>query len=149
MTPPMSLLRREEALCRSTPPTKYSLELRGRSAWTRQSTHLPERRREFRCCIALPLFGGPMRLLDLRPGGASMSDIDQKVEFEPVEMTPGLGWCVRVVLPTGKKIHLGDFNTEAEAREWIVRKSAAWFKLKECESRRGEQDARAPTDLDQ
>jgi hypothetical protein len=72
-----------------------------------------------------------------------MSDIDQKVEFTPVEVTPGLGWCVRVILPTAKQIHVGDFNTEAEAREWIARKSAAWFKLKECESRRGEQDASA------
>ena len=67
-----------------------------------------------------------------------MDDLKTKVEFAPVKKA-GSGWCVRVVLPNGKELDLGGFDTEFEAREWIVRKSAAWLKLKGCESSRAAQ----------
>jgi hypothetical protein len=55
--------------------------------------------------------------------------IDQLApKFEPVEMKFGKGWYVLATLPRGTPIQLGSFRTEAEAREWIARKSAAWLK---------------------
>jgi hypothetical protein len=50
------------------------------------------------------------------------------VEFEPVEMKIGKGWCVRAKPPKGTPALLGGFKTEEEAREWIRRKSPAWLK---------------------
>jgi hypothetical protein len=58
----------------------------------------------------------------------NMADIKHKVEFEPVPMKIGAGWFVRVMLPRGEQPRLGGFNSEAEAREWIKRKSAAWLR---------------------
>jgi hypothetical protein len=52
----------------------------------------------------------------------------RKVIFEPVEMMIGRGWYVLVKLPSGPDRQLGGFNTEAEAQEWIKRKSAEWLK---------------------
>jgi hypothetical protein len=63
-----------------------------------------------------------------------MATTKPKVEFEPVPMKIGSGWCVRVTLPYGASPQLGGFKTEEEAREWIRRKSAAW--LREYESGR-------------
>jgi plasmid replication initiation protein len=65
-----------------------------------------------------------------------MTDTKPKVEFEPVETKASGAWHVQATLPSGKQMMLGGFDTEAEAREWIARKSAAWLKLKECEGNR-------------
>ena len=65
-----------------------------------------------------------------------MDDVKLKVEFEPVKIKTGAGWCVHVVLPNGKELDIGGFNNEGEAREWIARKSAIWLKLKGCEALR-------------
>ncbi len=64
-----------------------------------------------------------------------MDDVKHKVEFEPVVAKTG-GWCVRALLPNGKELNLGGFNSEPEAIEWIARKSLAWLKLKGCETLR-------------
>ena len=58
--------------------------------------------------------------------------VKPKVEFTPVEKKRQ-EWVVRAVLPTGKELQIGAFNCEAEAREWIERKSAFWLSLKGCE----------------
>jgi hypothetical protein len=71
----------------------------------------------------------------------AMDDVKHKVEFEPVALKDRGGWCVRALLPNGKELNLGGFNTVLEAKEWIVRKSAAWLKLKGCESLRSAQDS--------
>jgi hypothetical protein len=65
-----------------------------------------------------------------------MSDLKPRVDFEPVEAKTGAGWQVRATIPTGKQVFLGSFNTQAEAREWIERKSSAWLQLKACEAMR-------------
>ncbi|MFZ1962133.1 MAG: hypothetical protein WAU78_01455 [Roseiarcus sp.] len=57
-----------------------------------------------------------------------MTNIRPKMEFEPVELTVGQGWCVRITLPQGKQPQLGNFRTEVEAHEWIKRRSLAWLK---------------------
>jgi hypothetical protein len=54
--------------------------------------------------------------------------IKPKVEFEPVPMKIGSGWCVQVTLPYGNNPKLGGFKTEQEAREWTARNSAEWLK---------------------
>jgi hypothetical protein len=59
-----------------------------------------------------------------------------KVEFEPIVAQSGENWAVRATLPSGKKVDLGCFNNEGEAREWIARKSSAWLTLKGCEGGR-------------
>ena len=55
-----------------------------------------------------------------------MTTLSPKVDFQPIEMKVGSGWFVRVTLPRGEPPRLGGFKTEAEATEWIKRKSAVW-----------------------
>jgi hypothetical protein len=50
-----------------------------------------------------------------------------KVTFEPAKMQVGLGWYVLVTFPDGEKTQIYDFNTKAEARDWIANKSASWL----------------------
>jgi len=57
-----------------------------------------------------------------------MAVVNAKVEFQPVRMDSGAGWFIRVLLPKGEQPRLGGFNTEAEATEWIRRRSAVWLK---------------------
>jgi hypothetical protein len=47
--------------------------------------------------------------------------------FEPVELTDGSGWYVRLTCPAMLPQHIGVFRTEAEAREWIGAKSVEWL----------------------
>ena len=51
-----------------------------------------------------------------------------KAIFEPVELKDGIGWYVRLTLPGRAPPHIGNFKTEAEAREWIEKHSAGWLK---------------------
>jgi hypothetical protein len=57
-----------------------------------------------------------------------MANTNAKVEFQPVRMNDGEGWFVRVLLPKGEQPRLGGFNSEAEAMDWIRRKSAVWLR---------------------
>jgi len=57
-----------------------------------------------------------------------MANIIGKVEFQAVRMDSGAGWFIRVLLPEGEQPRLGGFSTEAEAADWIKRKSAGWLK---------------------
>jgi hypothetical protein len=54
-----------------------------------------------------------------------------KTKFEPAELKAGIGWCVRLTLPSGRQPQIDGFETEAEAREWIKARSAAWLKMYE------------------
>lgn len=65
-----------------------------------------------------------------------MSDVKPYVAFEAVQLKERGEWRIQVTLPSGEQKQLGSFNTEAEAKEWIAVKSAAWLKLKQCEAAR-------------
>jgi hypothetical protein len=59
---------------------------------------------------------------------ACMATSIPKVDFQPVEMTTGKGWFVRVMLPRGEPPRLGGFRTEDEAIEWIKNNSGTWLR---------------------
>jgi hypothetical protein len=64
------------------------------------------------------------------------AEVNSKTAFEPVRMQDGpTQWHVRATLPSGKQMQLGDFATEAEAKEWIALKSTEWGELRECQLR--------------
>jgi hypothetical protein len=46
-------------------------------------------------------------------------------EFRP-EMLKGGRWFVAVKTGNGPDSHIGDFDTEAEAKDWILTKSKYW-----------------------
>jgi hypothetical protein len=46
-------------------------------------------------------------------------------EFEP-QMTRSGRWFVSVKTGNGPDSHIGDFETEAEAKDWIARKARYW-----------------------
>jgi hypothetical protein len=46
-------------------------------------------------------------------------------EFEP-QMTKDGRWYVSVKTRNGPDSHVGDFETEAEAKDWIVKKAKYW-----------------------
>ena len=56
----------------------------------------------------------------------AMVDPAHDATFEAVEMKDGSGWYVRLTRPAMLPQHIGDFKTEAEAREWIAAESAKW-----------------------
>lgn len=63
-------------------------------------------------------------------------DLDAKPAFQPIRTKDGLAdWRVRATFPSGKRIVLGAFCSEAEALEWIALKSAEWGRLRQCERR--------------
>ncbi len=49
----------------------------------------------------------------------AMADPARDATFEAVEMKDGSGWYVRLTRPAMLPQQIGDFKTEAEAREWI------------------------------
>jgi hypothetical protein len=51
-----------------------------------------------------------------------------EISFTPVEWKILPEWYVRATLPDGKELRIGGFKTEANAREWIAKSSAAWIK---------------------
>ena len=57
----------------------------------------------------------------------AMTDPATDPIFEAVELRDGSGWYVRLTRPNMLPQHIGDFKTEAEAREWIGAKSAEWL----------------------
>jgi hypothetical protein len=60
---------------------------------------------------------------------ASMPQRKRIVKFEPIELKAAEpGWFVRVTLPHGEQIHINEFRTETEAKDWIADKAAAWLK---------------------
>jgi hypothetical protein len=64
-------------------------------------------------------FRGSIRLA----GGMAKLDLDP--QFEP-EMIKSGRWFVSVKTGNGPDSHIGDFATEAEAKEWISAKSRYW-----------------------
>jgi hypothetical protein len=46
-------------------------------------------------------------------------------QFEP-QMIKGGRWFVSVVTGNGPDSHIGDFETEVEAKRWILTKSQYW-----------------------
>jgi hypothetical protein len=58
---------------------------------------------------------------------SSMAEHLAEETFEAVELRDGSGWYVRLTRPAMLPQHIGDFKTEAEAREWIGAKSAEWL----------------------
>jgi hypothetical protein len=62
------------------------------------------------------------------------ADVKSKTAFEPVRMKDGPEqWRVRATLPSGKQVHLGAFDSEAAAKEWITLKSVEWGALRQCQ----------------
>ena len=57
-----------------------------------------------------------------------MAKAKPEIRFEPVEWKILPEWYVLVTLPDGKELRIGGFKTEADARAWIVKSSAAWIK---------------------
>ena len=51
-----------------------------------------------------------------------------EIKFKPVEWKILPEWYVLVTLPDGKELRIGGFKTEANARDWIAKSSAAWIK---------------------
>jgi hypothetical protein len=56
-----------------------------------------------------------------------MADPDRDATFEAVELKDRSGWCVRLTRAAMLPQQIGDFKTEAEAREWIRAKSREWL----------------------
>jgi hypothetical protein len=56
-----------------------------------------------------------------------MGEPTRLATFDAVELRDGGGWYVRLTRPAMLPQHIGDFKTEAEAREWIGAKSAEWL----------------------
>jgi hypothetical protein len=59
------------------------------------------------------------------PRSHTVSMKRQFLEFKP-ELTRGGRWFVAIVTGYGPDSHIGDFETEAEAKEWILTKSKYW-----------------------
>jgi hypothetical protein len=57
----------------------------------------------------------------------AMTDPAHDATFEAVELKDGSGWYVRLTRPAMLPQQIGDFKTEAEAREWIGAESAKWL----------------------
>jgi hypothetical protein len=47
--------------------------------------------------------------------------------FKPRAFKDGSGWHVEVEWPDGTTQHVDDFGSEAEAGDWIARKSEQWI----------------------
>jgi hypothetical protein len=56
-----------------------------------------------------------------------MADSARDATFEAVEMKDGSGWYVRLTRSAMLPQQIGDFKTEAEARQWIADESAKWL----------------------
>jgi hypothetical protein len=64
-----------------------------------------------------------------------MSDVHDKISFEPQRMRIGPEWCVKATFPDGYTEQIVGFLTEAEAIEWIEGdQSKQWLR------RRGRKD---------
>ena len=57
----------------------------------------------------------------------AMADPARDATFEAVQMKDGSGWYVRLTRPAMLPQQIGDFKTEAEARQWIADESAKWL----------------------
>jgi hypothetical protein len=47
------------------------------------------------------------------------------------EYKDGRGWCVQATSDDGITENVGDFASDSEAKDWIVRKSIAYFKARQ------------------
>ena len=53
------------------------------------------------------------------------------LKLTPREYKDGSGWYVEAVGRDGVAENIGGFHSDAEARDWISAKSAAYFKARE------------------
>jgi hypothetical protein len=66
-----------------------------------------------------------------------MPDKDRRVTAKlPIPLTPleykdGRGWYVQATGDNGIIENVGDFSSDSEAKDWIVRKSIAYFKARQ------------------
>jgi hypothetical protein len=56
-----------------------------------------------------------------------MHDPALDATFEAVELKDGSAWYMRLTRPEMLPQHIGEFKTQAEAREWTGVKSAKWL----------------------
>jgi hypothetical protein len=47
------------------------------------------------------------------------------------EYRDGRGWYIEAIADNGAPENIGDFPTDAEAQEWIIHKSTAYFKRRQ------------------
>ena len=50
---------------------------------------------------------------------------------DPREYKDGRGWYVELTSDGGIAENVGDFSSDSEAKDWIVRKSIAYFKARQ------------------
>jgi hypothetical protein len=56
---------------------------------------------------------------------------DRSPQCTPREYKDGRGWYVEATGDGGITENVGDFPSASEAQEWIVRKSPAYFKVRQ------------------
>jgi hypothetical protein len=52
-------------------------------------------------------------------------------QLTPREYKDGRGWYVEAISDGGTAENVGDFASDSEAKDWIVRKSTAYFKARQ------------------
>jgi hypothetical protein len=52
-------------------------------------------------------------------------------QLTPREYKDGRGWYVQATSDDGIIENVGDFSSDSEAKDWIVRKSIAYFKARQ------------------
>jgi hypothetical protein len=61
----------------------------------------------------------------------SMTQKHSPPQLTPREYKDGRGWYIEATSDVGITENLGDFTSEFEANDWIVRKSTAYFKARQ------------------
>jgi hypothetical protein len=56
---------------------------------------------------------------------------DRSPQCTPREYKDGRGWYVQATSDDGVTENLGDFASDLEAKDWITRKSIAYFKVRQ------------------
>jgi hypothetical protein len=57
-----------------------------------------------------------------------MAKSGAEIRFEARPMKAGHNWMVVVTFPDRPEMHVNDFPTEADARDWITNDSQEWLK---------------------
>ena len=90
------------------------------AAWSRSDPW-----REHECWSCGRIF--PVAPFADRAHMVAVADSARDATFEAVEMKDGSGWYVRLTRSAMLPQQIGDFKTEAEARQWIADASAKWL----------------------
>jgi hypothetical protein len=59
---------------------------------------------------------------------ATMAKSGAEIRFEARPMKAGHNWMIVVTFPDRPEMHVNDFPTEADARNWITNDSQEWLK---------------------